>query len=78
MGGPPSPPPPPAPPLATALNTLLQQPKSRNGGEEPFRLERPYSRSLKTNVLKQKFSMTYIQNKAETTYLYWSLLAISP
>ena len=27
------------------------------------------SRSFKTNVLRQEFSMTYSQNKAETTFI---------
>ena len=35
------------------------------------------SRSLKTNVLHEAFSMTYRQSKAETTFLYWILLAIN-
>ena len=55
----------------------------RNSDRNPEKVEkrvltkRPLVRALKTNVLKQKFSMTYSQKKAEKTNLYRILLAIN-
>ena len=43
-----------------------QRLNSRNGGEKSFGLENICQGSFKIKVLKQKFSMTYSQNNADT------------